>query len=117
MHQLKKKMATLLDYTNDDHNVLLVVTLSDLTDLLKSVVQNYMSEKESEKKENDHLLSAADSAKLLKVSLPTLWRWGKCGYIQPVKLGKHVCYKKSEIEKIMNNGVCTHQESSKTVKF
>ena len=102
--------------TNKNQNVMLVMTLEDLTELFKSVIQKYANEKDSSKEEDPHLLSVEESTKILNVSKPTLWRWAKDGYIKPTKIGKRVYYPKSEIEKIIKNGVCTHNESSKTVK-
>ena len=40
--------------------------------------------------------------KKLKVSSATLWRWKKCGYLVPVRLGSFDRYRISDIETLMS---------------
>lgn len=45
-------------------------------------------------------LTAKEAAELLGVTTSTLWRWGKDGYIKPIKLGGKSRYKFSDINRI-----------------
>ena len=41
-----------------------------------------------------------------KVSHTTLWKWQKSGYLTPVKVGKRVYYRRSDIEKLTKVSTC-----------
>lgn len=44
------------------------------------------------------LLSRKATSNRLKVDYSTLWRWEKTGYLKPVRIGRAVYYKVSDIE-------------------
>ena len=46
-------------------------------------------------------LSRAEAARALNVTLTTLWRWDKIGYLCPVKIGSKVLYRASDIDVIL----------------
>ena len=46
---------------------------------------------------NEILLSRTEASQILKVSLPTLWRWTNKGMIKPYYLGGRVYYKHDEL--------------------
>jgi excisionase family DNA binding protein len=48
-------------------------------------------------KEQSEYLSRKEVAKLLKITLPTLHDWTKCGYLRAYKMGTRVLYKESEV--------------------
>jgi len=48
------------------------------------------------------LLSRAEVASLLKISLPTLNDYTKLGWLQSYKIGKRVLYKSDEIEQALH---------------
>ena len=45
----------------------------------------------------EELLTREDTAKLLKITLPTLNTWTKAGWLNPIYKGRRVYYKKSEV--------------------
>jgi predicted site-specific integrase-resolvase len=47
--------------------------------------------------QNEILLSRTEASQILKVSLPTLWRWTNKGMIKPYYLGSRVYYKHDEL--------------------
>lgn len=77
-------------------NVQYVVDADNLQRIIKSVV----SEAIAEMKEKESYLSADQVCQLLQVSKPTLWRWQKSGYLEPVRFGGKVRYKESDIKRI-----------------
>ena len=47
-------------------------------------------------------MTREDAAKALNVTLTTLWRWAKTGYLVPVKIGTKVLYRASDIDALLN---------------
>ena len=51
--------------------------------------------------ENDEaMISKKDAMIGFNVSHTTLWKWQRSGYLVPVKVGKRVYYKRSDIEQL-----------------
>ena len=51
---------------------------------------------------SNRLLSARETIELLKISLPTLWRWGKKGYLVPIQVGNGlVCQRRYSYDDVM----------------
>ena len=46
-------------------------------------------------------MTREDAAKALNVTLSTLWRWAKMGYLNPVKIGTKVLYRASDIDRML----------------
>ena len=47
-------------------------------------------------------MSRAEAAEALNVTLSTLCRWDKTGYLKPVRIGSKVLYRPSDIEAMLN---------------
>ena len=62
-----------------------------------NALKNFASNGQND--ENDQLLTREETAKLLCISLVTLWTWTKEDLIPAYKIGNKVRYKKSEILK------------------
>ena len=65
-------------------------------ELFEQKIELFFSKKE--KTNNSKLLSRCDVAKLLKISLTTLNKYSKLGYIQSYRVGKRILYKPDEVE-------------------
>lgn len=65
--------------------------LNGVTDVLKSFATNLQSQ------DNDILLTREETAKLLSVSLVTLWDWTRKDIIPAYRIGNKIRYKKSEV--------------------
>ncbi len=80
-------------------NIQIVCTLADL----KEVFNEWQDERDAMKPapKEDRLLSADEAAKQLNVTAVTLWRWGKMGYLKPIKAGRKVHYWQSSIENFL----------------
>lgn len=61
--------------------------------------QTLLATSEIQTKDEGEMLSRKDTAKLLKISLPTLHLLTKEGKVRGYRIGKRVLYKKSDIEK------------------
>lgn len=51
---------------------------------------------------DDEYITREQAMKKLKVSSATLWRWKKCGYLVPARLGSFDRYRISDIETLMS---------------
>lgn len=65
--------------------------LNGVTDVLKSFATNLQGQ------DNDILLTREETAKLLSVSLVTLWDWTRKDIIPAYRIGNKIRYKKSEV--------------------
>ena len=81
-------------------NVILAVSAADLKEFGLELIA---MAKDSNKHEDDNdLLSADECSEILNVSKNTLWRWSRTGYyLQPVKMGRKVYFRKSDIDALM----------------
>lgn len=57
---------------------------------------------EEERKDDDTLISKQDVKDRFNVSDTTLWLWGKKNYLVPVKIGRKVMYRLSDIKRLVN---------------
>ncbi len=80
-------------------NVMFVLSGGDLKEFALALISEAQKSKESEMKDEVYL-SADEAAKELQVTKPTLWRWDKNGYLQPVKVGRKCLYRLSDINSL-----------------
>ena len=85
-------------------NVQIVVSLSELKEVVLETLQEARKEWQTNQGANaeatpasDEFLTADEVCNLLKVTRPTLWRWDKTGFLKKKKAGSNVLYKKSDI--------------------
>ncbi len=76
-------------------------TPEQLQDAILQGVKQQLEElkKEYQPKTPEEYLSRAEVAKLLKVDISTVHNWGKAGKLKRHGLGNRVYYKRSEVEK------------------
>jgi len=82
------------------NNVTLAISASDLREFGLCLIAEAERQKAYNEKD-DPLLSAEETARIFGVSSNSLWRWGKSGYLQGVKVGRKVFYRQSEIDKLL----------------
>lgn len=95
--------TTLNTITAGAPGVMLVVSAADLKNVVNAMWQ------EQDQRTADALaaqrerptLTRFEAAKALNVTLTTLWRWAKIGYLTPVKIGTKVLYKASDIDRML----------------
>jgi len=78
-------------------NIQYLLNASDLESVVKKVLHEVLNELGP--KDEDKLLTVAETVELLKIDRTTLWRWEKAKYLVPVRLGNRVRYKESDIIK------------------
>ena len=90
--------------TTGEHT-LLVVSAPDLERAVWNVVSKVLDIKEQERKaeeeaKHDARIIRNAAAERLKKDLSTLYRWEKAGMLHPIKIGRSVYYRESEIRNI-----------------
>ena len=80
-------------------NVQVVISLADL----KELFNQWQDERDSRKPEpeKDKIVSKEEAMEQLGITDVTLWRWGKMGYLKPIKVGRKVHYWQSQIDKLL----------------
>ena len=93
------------DFIKQNQNVQLVVSASDLRELVNEWYDEHEAQKEAERKstEDKQRITKSEVKKALSVTDATLWRWAKSGYLVPIKVGRKNVYLKSHIDKILQS--------------
>ena len=93
------------DLIKQNQNVQLVVSASDLRELVNEWYDEREAQKEAERKSivESERISSTDAEKTLGVTSATLWRWAKSGYLVPIKVGRKNVYLKSDIDRILHS--------------
>jgi len=79
----------------------LEVTAADLIEFAEALHKQAL-EDGKKAKEAEEYLTPQKVADMFGVSLVTIWDWDRKGILSPHRLGKRKYYKKSEIEKVLN---------------
>ncbi len=86
-------------------NITIAVTPADLKEFALTIIAEQKSNVEAEPT-FDRMLSPKETAKILGVSLPTLWRWEKTGYLMPCsRIGKKPIYMESQLTALKKGGI------------
>ena len=83
--------------------ITLSVNAADLRNIILSIVQGerIRTQAEIEKYREQPILTREQAAKKLNISKNTLNRWATNGYLIPVKIGRRVLYKPSDIDEML----------------
>ena len=81
----------------EKHNqIQYVIGKDDLREVLLEIIEEYMT-----KQKDEELLPLKKVMEMLGVVDATLWRWDKMGLLKKVSIGGRVYYRRSDIEKLM----------------
>lgn len=96
--------ATLQQITAGNPGVLVVLSAADLKEAMGELYKNEQAKTAAAIAAHRErpTLTRQEAAQALNVTLTTLWRWDKIGYLQPVKIGTKVLYKATDIDAILN---------------
>ena len=101
-----------------EQNPILIVTAADLKDFAMKVAEEVMRQRptpapaveisDDDGSSGNRILTAKETTELLKISLPTLWRWGKKGYLVPIQVGDGIVnqrrYNYNDVMRIIKKG-------------
>lgn len=94
---------SLAEILNSDANISITIKANDLKEFFNSMVdEKFQSEKSNQSEKH---WSVDETCANLNVVRSTLWTWEKKGYLMPVRVGKKLMYKQSDIDKLMNGGL------------
>ena len=81
----------------------MTVRAEDLKEMVRFVFLETKKEYETKQVSEQYVNRSATASKL-GVTLSTLWRYAKTGYLNPVRVGGKVAYKQSDIDRILKKG-------------
>lgn len=84
--------------------VMLVVSAADLKNVVYDMCRahdKHTADKIASQKERP-TMTRTEAAQALNITLTTLWRWDKMGYLNPVRIGNKVLYRASDIEAMLS---------------
>ena len=84
--------------------VMLVVSAADLKNVVDDMCRAHdrrTADKLASQRERP-TMTRTEAAQALNITLSTLWRWDKMGYLNPVRIGSKVLYRASDIESMLS---------------
>ena len=78
----------------------IVVDIDDLREIFNQF-QNERDAAKQNSARNEKYLTRGEVCDRLEISLPTLHRWVKDGYLKPVEIGRAKRYRESDINKLL----------------
>ena len=76
--------------------------LSDIKKVIEEALENKLNGFSVPKKTELSLLTRKDTAKFLRISLPTLHEWTKNGIVKAHRIGNRVLYKQEEVTQALH---------------
>lgn len=94
--------TNLIELARECPDISVTVRLGDLVDAFRTMVSEVREEMEMKTAEDltDRLVNRVETALILGVNPSTLWRWEKEDYLHPVRVGRSVKYRYSEIARV-----------------
>jgi excisionase family DNA binding protein len=85
---------------------LLPISIEELEDTIRKVITDSLRENQVSipSKSDDDYLTRIETAKLLRVTLPTLADWTKRGILNSYRMGSRIRYKRSEVNASFDSG-------------
>ena len=96
-------MKELIDIAKNYPSFNMTVRAGDLMEMVKYIFLETKKEYET-KQESEQYINRNATAERLDVTLSTLWRYTKTGFLNPVRVGGKVMYKQSDIDRILKKG-------------
>lgn len=102
-----KMEVNIIELASQCPDITISVKASDLINAGKAIKEELLdalqnSQSEAPAKEPEQLLSREETMAKFKISSATIWRWKKCGYLVPVKVGSMDRYRLSDINNILS---------------
>ena len=84
--------------SSSKQTTMVIMNIDDLREAFKAWNQEQM---EAIAPKEEIYISASEAAKMLNVTLSTLWRWDKDKYLEKIKIGNKVRYRLSDVERMI----------------
>ena len=94
----------LLELARMNPDITISIKVGDLINTARTIIADTRAELEGTiaSARADYLIPADTVVEMLSIDKSTLYRWAKCGYLNPVKRGRRVFYKHSDVEPLLN---------------
>ncbi|MDE6859530.1 MAG: helix-turn-helix domain-containing protein, partial [Duncaniella sp.] len=101
IHQYMTDIISLVN--NGGRGIIVSLTAGDLSDLLDNAIAKAKDEilPTMVSAAQEDLLTKKEVMKKFGVCDTTLWHWRNKGYLEAVKVGRKVCYRRSEVERVI----------------
>ncbi|GAA4150752.1 hypothetical protein GCM10022217_04000 [Chryseobacterium ginsenosidimutans] len=89
-----------------EHSILIQASPEYLSELIVSGIREELKRIQlhfTEKSQNDELMTKKQVCNFLNCSSVSLWNWENKGMLNPVRLGRSIRYKKSDVEQFISN--------------
>lgn len=87
-----------------DETLIVTLTVGQLKEIINRQNSRLISAYEVVTQSTESYLTRQQVVDRLSVDKSTLWRWAKRNYLNPVRVGGLVRYRKSDIDNILNSG-------------
>lgn len=88
--------------SSSKQTTMVIMNIDDLREAFKAWDQEQM---EAIAPKEEIYISAPEAAKMLNVTLSTLWRWDKDKYLEKIKIGNKVRYRLSDVERMIKGAI------------
>lgn len=104
---LKQNPFKVLMFYNDQNSnqkqtTMVIMNIDDLREAFKAWNQEQI---EANSPQEEIYITAKEAAKMLGVTLSTLWRWDNDKYLEKTKIGNKVRYRLSDIERMIKGAI------------
>ena len=81
------------------------MVIMNIDDLKEAFTAWNQEQLEANAPKEETYITAKEAAKMLGVTLSTLWRWDNDGYLEKIKIGNKVRYRLSEVERMIKGTI------------
>lgn len=104
---LKQNPFKVLMFYNDQNSspkqtTMVIMNIDDLREAFKAWNQEQI---EANAPQEEIYITAKEAAKMLGVTLSTLWRWDNDKYLEKIKIGNKVRYRLSDVERMIKGAL------------
>ena len=90
---------------NAGMNVSITISPADLEEFALSIIDKVKQAQEHEQQPESYM-TPDEVARVFDVTKNTLWRWDKIGYLKPVRCGRRLHYKRSDVTRLLDGYTC-----------
>ncbi len=94
-------------------NVSITITPADLEEFALTIIDKVNQARDQEQQPESYM-TPDEVAKIFDVTKNTLWRWDKIGYLKPVRCGRRLHYKRSDVTRLLDGYTCPAEEEKRS---
>ena len=98
---------------NAGMNVSITITPADLEEFALSIIDKVKQAQDHEQQPESYM-TPDEVARVFDVTKNTLWRWDKIGYLKPVRCGRRLHYKRSDVTRLLDGYTCPAEREKRS---